>query len=65
MELVGVFVCPLAEILFVHESGEMKMSFITHKQIVNFILVHTSQEFTTNFLRLIKSHYLNIVGVEV
>jgi hypothetical protein len=49
MQLVGVYVGPIAEILLIYKSGEMKMSFISHKKTVNktFILVQKSQAFMT------------------
>jgi hypothetical protein len=49
MQLVGVYVWPIAEILLIHKSRFKKMGFISHEQIVNktFILVQKSQEFMT------------------
>jgi hypothetical protein len=47
MQLVGIFLCTTVKIMFVHEFKAIKISFITHKQIVNFIFVHMSQEFPT------------------
>jgi hypothetical protein len=41
-----IFVCPVAEILIVHESGKVKTRFVTHGT-VNFIPVDRSQEITT------------------
>jgi hypothetical protein len=49
MQLVGVYLRPVAEILLVYRAGEMKMS-ISHKQIVHktFILVQQRREIATN-----------------
>jgi hypothetical protein len=42
-----VFISSETKILFIQESGEMKISLMARKSILNFILVHTNQEFTT------------------
>ena len=47
MWLLTVFICLVVEILFICESLEKKMSFVTHKQIMNFIFFHTIQQFMT------------------
>jgi hypothetical protein len=42
---VWVFLCLVAELVFVNESAEFYMSFVSHSYIVNFMLMFTSQEF--------------------
>jgi hypothetical protein len=45
---VGVFfIYPVVENLFCQESGEMKITFFTHKQTANIIGLHMGQESTT------------------
>lgn len=43
--VLWVFICSVAESVFVNESAELKMSFVSHKHIVYFMLIYTSQEF--------------------
>lgn len=47
MWLLTVFICLVVEILFIRESLEKKMSFVIHKQIMNFIFFHTIHQFMT------------------
>jgi hypothetical protein len=44
----GVIVGPSVNQLF-YKSSKMKIILITPKQTLNFILIHTSQEFMTEF----------------
>lgn len=46
VQLVGIFVCSVVEIMFDIGFEKIKMSFVTRKQIVQIILVHTNQELT-------------------
>jgi len=50
MQLEAGIYLPKSENVFMQETGEIKASFMTHKQIFNLIFVHTSQECTTNFV---------------
>jgi hypothetical protein len=45
VRFVWVFLCLVAEIGFVNESAELVMGFVSHKHVVNFMLMYAGQEF--------------------
>jgi hypothetical protein len=46
VQLVGVFVCSVVEIMFDIVFEKIKTSFVARQQIAQIILVHTNEEFT-------------------
>jgi len=50
VQFVWVFLCLVAEIVFVNESAELNMSYVSDKRIVNFMLTYTGQEFMIKFM---------------
>lgn len=59
------FLCPVVEILFIHESVERKMSFVSHTQNMNFIFFHTIQQFMSKICVADETVFCNSCATQV